>query len=348
MSILMKSLDVDKNALLKSVIDPNLVRTGTVGEGSCYFHAVMKGKFTGYSKHEDGTATTIREKKEMAKKLREKVSNSITMDIYLSLYEGNLAKLEFSEIVHEILKKFYDFIENTDKFLKEDKNKNFITLLVQNNNCFYKILTSVISYDEMDKIKSFVFDRCDVRNCGELWLSKTLEVFLENLHKSPETFDLDEKTVDEVEGKIQELLNLICETSLQTSLKKYKKRLMDCGEWADNTMFKLVSDYLDVDTYILTEETGLPYFIPGTCDNMTSGRKNAVIVGSIGNGHFENIGYRKSSSSSGHGKITRLFAPEHPLIQKLHAIYCEPQTVVKKYPSLLNLIPKEARVQKIN
>jgi hypothetical protein len=332
----LEMLEVDKNAFLKSRLDPNLVRTGTVAEGSCFFHSVMKGMNVKYSKNDDGSVTTKKEKKEMAKKLREKVSESVTLEVYLSLYDGVLAKLEFSENVHKILNEFYNFVENTEEFIKDSPHKKFITMVIQNNLCFYKILVKLVNYDQMDKIHSGVFDTCNVIDCGKSWTAAIVNYIKDDS-------DLEEKTIDEIIARVDQLVTLICDTSIGIAHKNYKKKLADCSAWADNSMFKLVSDYLDIDIYILTEESGLPYLIPGSCDNMTSGKRDAVIVGSLGESHFESIGFRTESSSVGRGKIMRVFHPNHPLIKKMRAIYCDPGMVIREYPDFVDLIPKWSR-----
>ena len=338
----MEMLEVDKNAKLVSRIDPDLIRTGTVGDGTCFFHSVLKGISQEYTKTFDGKKTTEKTKREMGKTLRQKVSESITVDFYTSMFEGVLAKIHYSERVHTSINLFYSFMDDTESFVSSKvswSSRKFVIELIKKNIKSYEMIVNILDHDTMDKIRSKVFDASPIQECKQKWSDDAVGMFLSLVDQSVEKED----EVFEAQRKLVDLIDLICDFSMEMALKRYKEELSDCSKWATEEMFRLVSDFLEIDIYFITEETGLPYRLAGGCENMMSGKRRSVIVGSIGGGHFESIGYKKSSSEVGKGIIQRVFEHDDPLIVKLHAINCVPEKVKEDYPEFIDLIPIELR-----
>ena len=69
-------LDVDKNMKLKMPdFYPNLVRTGTISEGSCFLHSVLKGL-----NKDNYSSMSKSEKLKYNKQLREEISESLSFE----------------------------------------------------------------------------------------------------------------------------------------------------------------------------------------------------------------------------------------------------------------------------
>lgn len=273
----MYSLKPDENYFLTSEIDNNLIRTGTLGEGTCFFHSILKAIDPIYNNASE------QKKVQIAQKLRENISEYVTLEIYKMISDGLLAKISFDDNISKILQKLYS---------GKIKDKYGIT----------KILT----FSEMDFILSKVLSTCSIDDCCDKFNSTVFENF---------------PSIDN--QLIKEFSIFLFSTALNRALEKFKENIKDCSYYADDTMFLLVSIYLNIDIYFITEETGKLYIMPGSCKNITSGKKKAVVIGSINGSHFENIGYRKSSSGPNKGIIERFFNPDHKLIKKFQKILCE-------------------------
>ena len=99
-------LPVNKTVVFYSPIEGKdvLVRTGTIGEGSCFFHALLHA----YSKDYVSMNTCGRMK--FVKRLRSSIARKIDKGRWESLSNGLIAKIPFQEYVNTILSDFYRFI----------------------------------------------------------------------------------------------------------------------------------------------------------------------------------------------------------------------------------------------
>ena len=82
-------------------------------------------------------------------------------------------------------------------------------------------------------------------------------------------------------------------------------------------MLSITSDIIDKDIYFIDINKREIY--NRGCDKTVSGKRNAVIIGWLGEAHFESIGYSPSGKTS---DIIREFPPDHPLILKMREIIC--------------------------
>lgn len=287
-----KILATDKNAKLESPLD-DLVRTGTLSDGSCLFHSILKAIEPKYN-----TAKKS-EKEKIVKKLRENISDSVDINTYLSLSNGELAKIEVSQYINDLLLKFYNLTADCKPFLKEEKGFTFISNIIQKSLKPYKIITQIIDYNTLDSYKTRAFDNSVVTQYAQKWYEITTK----------------ESVIDEgLKENLKDIIDTICEAAIDSCHRKYKKKIKDCSEWANDFMYKLISDFLNIDLYIITIETGLPYNMGlGAQDNIISGKRDAVIVGSIDQSHFESIGYKTKDME----EIQRVFDPNEKVIKDI-------------------------------
>lgn len=290
-----KILATDKNAKLDSPIN-DLVRTGTLSDGSCLFHSILKAIEPSYN------IAKKTEKEKIVKKLRENISDSIDIDTYLSLSNGELAKIEISQYINDLLVKLYNLTTDCKPFLKEEKGFTFISNIIQKSLKPYKIISQIIDYNTLDSYKSTAFNNSEVMQYAEKWYDVTVNNTV-----------IDE----ELKENLKDIINIICEDAITSCHGKYKKKIKDCSEWANDFMYKLISDFLNIDIYIIIIETGLPYNMGlGAQENITSGKRDAVIVGSIDESHFESIGYKTKEMD----EIQRVFAPDDKVIKDIRKI----------------------------
>ena len=85
-------LPVNKNTIFAtSISDETLIRTGTIGDGSCAYHSMLHA----FSK--DYTKMDIDNRQKFVKKIRSNISNEITKEKWLEINNGILANLLFQQ-----------------------------------------------------------------------------------------------------------------------------------------------------------------------------------------------------------------------------------------------------------
>lgn len=82
-------LPPSKTVHFKTPLYPNLVRTGVIGDGSCFMHAVC---FSLYADYRDLTED---KQKVYVQQLRKTIAESISLEQYKSLGSGELFRLQF-------------------------------------------------------------------------------------------------------------------------------------------------------------------------------------------------------------------------------------------------------------
>ena len=115
---MVSSLDSMDNEIFNTPLLPKdgnevLIRTGAIGEGSCFFHAILTAYSSIYRKWNK------REKYDYVRKLRHKLANSLTVDKWKEI--GYALAINNTQIkIHDIFEKFYKF------FSKKDNRKSSI------------------------------------------------------------------------------------------------------------------------------------------------------------------------------------------------------------------------------
>ncbi len=294
-------LDVDTNMKLAiPELYPNIVRTGTVPEGSCFFHSVLKGL-----NNDNYSNMSKSEKKMYAKKLRENIAESITLDYYKNNIIS-ISSLRLSTKLSEFLEILYKFIENPKDFLKKDKSINFLENIINDNIVVFKMIVTVMTKEEFTGIiqKPFITSSTTIDNYIKNYNTSLFQLFVEKLNE--EDIKLNEDKLDICKTKIKRFVESTCNFIVEKQYTQYKKELKNTSNWADDLMFQISSDFLDVDVYFIDANSKKVYV-----DHVIKRNRPSVVVGWINNSHFENIGVLEDKH------IKRLFEPDHPFILKI-------------------------------
>lgn len=86
-------LPTNKTVTLYSPLADNLVRTGTLKDGSCYFHSILHALSLTYRKMDNPTRKTL------VKNIRNLISEKLTIEKWLTLGKGEIAKVSFQTTV---------------------------------------------------------------------------------------------------------------------------------------------------------------------------------------------------------------------------------------------------------
>ena len=114
-------LDVDKTVTFNSPLkeDEIFVRKGTISDGSCLFHCILKSLSNTYSSLDN------KKKHEYVKKIRKKLSKKINYNIWESISYGIVSKVMFQENINILLTLFYNYVN-------KEKINNSINIVVEN------------------------------------------------------------------------------------------------------------------------------------------------------------------------------------------------------------------------
>lgn len=303
----MKMLDVDKNMKLDIPdLYPRILRTGTVSEGSCFFHSVMKG-LNPFDEERQQHYSSMDEDDKLSfmKELRDKISNSITLEYYKNeLF--NISSLRLSQKLNKFLNIVYNFIDNPKEFLKKDKYTDFLTDIINSNLVVFKMLVAVLTDEEFVGIisNSRVTSSHNIDEYIEKFNTELYDLFIRNVRDTGA--EINDERLEICKTKIKKFVYSICNAIVEKQYMEYKKELKSTNEWASDYMFGIVSNYLNLDIYFINENTKevIPY------DHVSKGDRPSVVVGWINGNHFESIGISD-------GKIKRLFEFDHPFIKSL-------------------------------
>lgn len=299
-------LNVDKNMKLNIPdLYPNIIRTGTVGEGSCFIHSVLKGL-----NKDNYSLKSETEKREYVEELRKKISDSVDIEYYKNNY-FNTASLNLSETLSNFLNVLYNFIENPEIFINPSKipsksEISLITDIININITVFKMIITVMSK------KEFV----DIIENPLITSSNTIDEYIENynniLFKSfvekleEEEVKLNDEQLNICKSKIKTFVYSTCNSIVQNDFIDYKKKLKNTGVWCSDYSFGIVSDYLNVDIYFIDINKKIVYV-----DTVIKRNRPSVVIGWLNQNHFENIGVLEGKH------ITRLFDEDHPFIIKI-------------------------------
>ena len=295
-------LDVDKNQKL-NIPDfyPNIVRTGTLSEGSCFLHSILKGL-----NKDNYSSMSKPDKAKYMINLRDDISESISLEYYRNNMIS-ISSLRLSTKLSEFLKNLYDFIEKPEDFLKKNKSTNFLVEIINSNNVVFKMITTVMSQDEFVNIiqTTFITSSHTIDEYIKNYSISMYQLFLQKLNE--EEVKISEDRLEICKTKIKRFCESICNFIVNKQFKQYKKELKTKSEWSSDFMFQLISDYLGVDIYFIDINKKDVYV-----DHLIKKNRPSVVVGWLNKNHFENIGLLYDDKT-----IKRLFEPDHPFISKI-------------------------------
>ena len=237
-------------------LDPNLIRIGTIGEGSCIFHSVLRAISDEYKKEKKI------KRKNIVKELRNEMSEKLTTEQWESFGKGYLS---YSLLVP----KFSKYFE-----LERLKNNNFIQRAKQKT-----IELSTQKIESLNEYKNKLllnFEDLERKKLEVIWLFVYCVIF-----------------------------------------ENFKSNIKGCDVWVGEELdlFEYMSDFLDVDIYIVKDTTRQPYKQIVDCDVRYRNRKSIIILW-VGETHYEIIGRKKDN------EIELVFNPDDVLIQKIKNIIC--------------------------
>uniref|UniRef100_A0A6C0EM20 OTU domain-containing protein n=1 Tax=viral metagenome TaxID=1070528 RepID=A0A6C0EM20_9ZZZZ len=309
-----------------------LVRTGTIGEGSCFFHALL------HSHSREYVRLDKKGRMKLVAKLRSSLADKLDRKRWEEISSGLVAKIPFQENINEILHDFYRHIEK-ERSGKSKMGRNLIRSIIHNDNDkqAYQIICELITMEDFEKeLLPKIHDKCaenKITECKETIVKDVCDY-------GQKVFDKIGKTVDENRKnfcvkKIETMIRKTVNEADNAAFKDYLSNLKDASVSVDTYTIGLISERFNRDIYFIDARTRMPYRVGGD-ENIKS--RKSIIVMWVGGVHYEIVG-----RLLGKDRIQREFHDDDPLIKRINTYLFHPDLVAEQYPALIPYLPKNHR-----
>ncbi len=329
-----------------SELGKDLIRTGTIQDGSCLIHSLLTAINPTHKrrtkKHPNGIdisykSSTLTERKRMAVRERRRMASELTTRIWENLSSGEIARVEFQMMLRKMIEDLYDYIEN-------DKPFTIRIVFIVNDSSFSDceiLLKEVFTRTIFtEKILPEAFKSCEnksLKNCSRKIAELTCQTLIQKLTELGEEDDkLEDKRLQYFVNGLGDLIYNFSIKARMNAFNEFKEKLANPYHWGDQKIISLLSHVYGYDLYFIDESTELPYRIPQNY----SKRRHSIIILWVNQDHYEVLGRKGKPRKSGEypGKIVysaeRIFSPDDPLINKIRILVCDPQLAKKDYPEL--------------
>ena len=314
--------------------DDVLVRTGTIANGSCFFHSLLYAYSKEYLSMDD------EDRNKFVKQIRTSMADKISKERWEKSGGGLVAKIKFQENVNYILLNVYRFLLNDDNSKGRSTKKVIKKLLEMSKNDLetYILLTELIpfskGFEQVILPEAYAqTEKLNIAASKEAIIKKSMKF----LYKIDEMKSIESQKAKYIENCLYTFLQQILNEAEESAFQNYKKDLANTSEEVDSFTINFISDRFNRDIYFIDGNTRLPYNNSPTSQNL-KGRKSLIVLW-IDENHYEIVGRLLPGN-----KIQREFSYNDPLIEKLHTFLLNPGMVAKKYPELNAYLPRKYKV----
>lgn len=310
-------LDLGKKQKFRSPLSDNLVRIGTVGEGSCFFHSVLT------SINPDNYVNMDEdEKREYVIKLREKLSDSLDIQEWENrLKQGS--KILFLENLRRILETFIKLIRtfkpnirlnNKDPMLKSIYENFFIP----DSLSIYSEILKHVSFNEIDNLlpETMGNGQYSIETMINRFVKLSTSLLANKISINRVTQPIDNQLTRILIDTFSNSMRTIGNSAYEISYQKFKEKLKSCSAWVDVYLLGIIMDYFNMNTYVINDSTRMPYSL-SDCSNYKD--RLSVIVLWVGESHYESVGI---ISEDGKKVSKKVFEFDDPIIQTIHTYLC--------------------------
>jgi hypothetical protein len=299
----------DKPKTFKNPLDSDdrkFVRFYTIGEGSCFFHSVFHAIDENYSNLENDE-----QKMEYIAELREQLSD------YYFLSNGYVSSLEiYTRLIKELEKLKKIPITSKSTFKYNDNNFSIEIL-----KCLKKIDLERNYPGFNFSLNSVLADTRDVMDGERINIPKYKEKMYNNLTK-----------IIDCEYDVKPFVINLIETSEKKAFQNFRDDISNVSCYFDNRFLSLVSDYFDVDIFIINSNNRL---VNVGYSEVIKGR-NSVVLLNIEDVHYEILGIGEKSEKGKVKNIYFLHSPDDKTIRFMRDVLNRRREIpgVKEYLDL--------------
>ncbi len=330
-----------------SELGKNLIKTGTIQDGSCLIHSILTAINPTHKrktkKHPNGIdisykSSTLSERKRMAVRERRRMASELTSKIWENLSSGEIARVEFQVMLRKMMENLYDHING------KEITKDIVFILTDTDFFECGILLKEVFTRTIftEKILPEAFKSCEnksLRICSRKIAELACEILIQKLTElGDEEEKLEDKRLQHFVNKMGNLIYNFSVKAEKTAFAEFREKLANPYYWGDQKIISLLSHVYGYDLYFIDESTELPYRIPQNLNY--SKRRHSIIILWVNQDHYEVLGRKGKPRKSGEypNKIVysaeRIFSPDDPLIKKIRILVCDSQQAEKDYPEL--------------
>jgi len=325
----LKMLEVNKSVVFYSPFegDDVLVRTGTIGEGSCLFHALLHA----YSK--DYAIMDRQGRMKFVRRLRASMAGKVNIESWEDMGSGLISKIPFQENVYEILFIFYKLIGGGKPSGRSSRRVLKKIFKDSKPDELYKIISELLTFEEITSIcLPTAYDISDNDK-----IEKTIEIVSETvvefLNKKPEMCKIGVKKAEYILKNVLFMVETVLSEAKMSAYRSYVKGLERVSEQVDTYTIQFISDRFDRDVYFIDGTSRIPYNNCPTTKNIKD-RKSMFVLW-VGGNHYEIIGRLLPGN-----RIQREFTQDDELVKRVKTFLLEPEKIDELYPEISEFLPK--------
>ena len=232
-----------KSTLVDELPSYKLVRTGTIGDGDCFFYSVMQATVPGYK--------NLTKEKQVQLVSQYRQGLNVSQEEWATIWNGNFSRVGQAE--------FPGFDTRFWNYLNDDISG----FMARRNN----IENAVGKYG----IENFL------RQMGERkYANLNLKAFVVEIKKEFPRYIRNENYRE----KALEQLNDIIQLSIDQAYQSFISLVKTCGQWVGQEVLEIVGKNKNIDIYILNDVNGSPY--PTECKHIKN-RKSIILLFQGGN-----------------------------------------------------------------
>ena len=328
----LKMLPVNKTVVFKTPVENDedvLCRTGTIAEGSCFYHSILQAMSKEYQN------MSIKDKMKFVSKLRKKISGKISESDWEDISDGIIAKVNFQENVLKYFTDVYLYFKR-DKIKHRNSKKILEIILKKHSKDDFLFITELVPLEDLEqKILPLSYSESENEN-----IDQSKEMIVKNsvnyLLNRPEFKYVDDNKSDHLIRILIDIFTVILDISKQVSYEEYVESLKDSSTDVDTFTLSVLSDKFNRDIYFIDGNTRIPYNNASTTANL-KGRKSIIVLW-VGNNHYEIVGRLLPNNV-----VQREFKHDDKLIQKIYTFLVYPERISKLYPELEPFVAKNVR-----
>ena len=331
----LQMLPVNKTVVFCSPLESKevLVRTGTIGEGSCLFHALLHA----YSK--DYVTMHRQDRMKFVRRLRASMAGQVTQASWEQLGNGVISMVPFQENVLQLATDFYSYLKKpTDIHKLNRRNTRRLMQKLQAHTDNYEVIPDLLPMSDLfDVCLTTAYKNSEDKNIDDT-SKQVLDEIRNHLLEHSDIKQLESERSDYVITLVQNCFSEVLKEAKKSAFRSYVKGLERVSSETDSSTVEFISERFQRDIYFLNGTDRMPYNICSTSKNLKN-RKSVVILW-INENHYEIVGRLLSGN-----RIQREFAPDDPFIARIRTVTMNPEAVPRLYPELSTYVPKSVKEQ---
>ena len=272
-----------------------MFRQYAIPDGSCFLHSVSESTNPEYRSLETNSKKT-----NYVKNIRENLSKYYNnIEKYSEISNGS----EYLIHVLELLIPNLEIIQNKNLNTKASKIKFKDEIFLAKTFNSIKLIDLTNLNDLVRTSDFYINGKFSLEN----FRNKYVRLYTDIIKSKITDIDVDD---------LKRFLLLILKQAEDKALEKFTKDLADVGCYFEQYLFGILTDFFNVDVYILKDSNGQIFPSRQGCETIKN--RTSVVVVNVGEAHYETVFGVDLKTK----KAIYAFPPDHPFIKKLNKIVC--------------------------